>query len=147
MSRSIEALFPRLASSPIAVTSEASRRYNCFAWAAGDATRWWQPGRLPFTFWPAGAPRVNTLEAFEAAFATLGYSRCEGADLDAGLEKIAIYGDEAGHPTHAARQLPDGSWTSKLGTLEDIRHDLAQIEGGETEYGSVVLILSRQRAT
>ena len=25
-------------------------------------------------------------------------------------------------PTHAARQLPDGKWTSKLGPFEDIKH-------------------------
>lgn len=41
-----------------------------------------------------------------------------------------------------ARQLPNGNWTSKLGTLEDIEHRaLSAVEGND--YGNVVRILRR----
>src|SRR6266566_3667632 len=35
---------------------------------------------------------------------------------------LAVYADETDTPTHMARQLPTGYWTSKLGELEDIQH-------------------------
>lgn len=34
-----------------------------------------------------------------------------------------------GIPSHAARQLPNGRWTSKCGQAEDIEHDLRDLEG------------------
>jgi hypothetical protein len=44
---------------------------------------------------------------------------------------------------HAARQLPTGHWTSKLGESEDIEHRLHDLEG--LIYGQVVLVLARTR--
>ena len=49
-----------------------------------------------------------------------------------------------GIPTHAARQLRSGRWTSKLGQAEDIEHELRALEGAI--HGAVVLILKRQVA-
>ncbi len=44
--------------------------------------------------------------------------------MEGGVTKVAIYGDiDADSWTHAARQLPNGKWTSKLGDFEDIEHD------------------------
>jgi hypothetical protein len=74
--------------------------------------------------------RAATLETFQAAFATLGYAVCGSEDLAPGTEKIALFTDSAGVPTHAARQLANGRWTSKIGKLEDIEHDLHDLEGG-----------------
>jgi hypothetical protein len=59
------------------------------------------------------------------------------------MEKIAIFADATGSPTHAARQLTSGRWTSKLGEAEDIEHELRAIEGDI--YGTVVAILKRPR--
>ncbi len=78
---------------------------------------------------------------FVAAFASLGYTVCEGEGPEAGCEKIALFADADGRPTHASRQLPGGRWTSKLGKLEDIEHELHDLEGAV--YGAVVLILKR----
>ena len=50
---------------------------------------------------------------------------------------------KAGVPTHAARQMPSGRWTSKLGFREDIEHDLHAVSGDL--YGTVVLLLKRPR--
>ena len=92
-------------------------------------------------FWPSGVARAETLPAFRDAFASLGYSDCSGEDLEPGFEKIAVFANDQGVPMHAARQLPEGRWTSKLGELEDIEHVLQDLE--ETEYGSVVLVMKR----
>jgi hypothetical protein len=122
-----------------ALTSPQDDRYNCIAWAAGDVTRWWWPD--DDSYWPATVERVHSLDAFLAAFQTLGYQPCADASLQPGVEKIAVYGDGSG-PLHAARQLEDGSWTSKLGPYEDIRHD--KLEGVVCQtYGQPVLFLQR----
>ncbi len=83
------------------------------------------------------------MEAVTAAGESLGYKECEHADFEPGFEKLAIYavGDQ---PRHAARQLPGGKWTSKLGQGIDIEHTL---EGLESElYGWVVKVMRRPRS-
>ena len=82
-----------------------------------------------------------TLEAFCEAFATIGCERCFDDVFEPAFEKVAIFVDQSGVPSHAARQLPTGKWTSKLGRMEDIEHELRALEGGT--YGSVALILRR----
>ncbi len=52
-----------------------------------------------------------------------------------------MFADALGLPTHAARQLASGRWTSKLGKAEDIEHDLHDLEGDL--YGIVVLLMKR----
>ena len=137
----LEALFPRLRGTAYRITSPASDVYNCIAWAASDTEHWWWPGDSARTYWPFGVPRLETLEAFRDAFATLGYVVCAQADLEPGFEKVALFADADGTPTHAARQLRDGTWTSKLGLSEDIQHSLEALAGAV--YGSVVQILKR----
>ncbi len=134
------ALFPRLAISGYKIMSAATVRYNCIAWAAARDDRFWWPD--PDAFWPTDAPFEETLEAFEAAYATLGYTRCDNEALEPGFEKIVIYLDAVGAPTHAARQLPSGRWTSKLGSDVDIEHASPEALSGRA-YGSPVLIMRR----
>jgi hypothetical protein len=63
------------------------------------------------------------LGALQQAFLALGYTDCEmDGSLEVGFLKVALYGS-GGAYTHAARQLPSGKWTSKLGKGEDIEHD------------------------
>jgi hypothetical protein len=88
-----------------------------------------------------GLARAETLAAFREAFVSLGYVECRGDDLETGFEKIALFAKYQGIPLHAARQLPSGRWTSKLGEAEDIDHALRDLEG--EVYGSVVLIMKR----
>jgi hypothetical protein len=138
----LEELFPGLAQGGFLHTSPADPHYNCIAWAAGDTGKWWWPTpELEDAFWPAGVAREETILAFQEAFATLGYFLCDGEELEPGFEKIALFADDQGIPSHAARQVPKGSWTSKIGELEDIEHALHDLEG--TEYGTVVQILKR----
>jgi hypothetical protein len=142
----LESVFPGLGSSEFRVTSPATRDYNCIAWAAGDTAHWWWPEVDPDNdaiFWPAGVPLEETLAAFTAAFVTLGYASCTGEDLEPGFERVALFAND-GVPTHAARQRPSGRWTSKLGFLEDIEHELHALAGAEC--GTVALIMKRPLA-
>ena len=88
-----------------------------------------------------GVSRERTRDAFVAMFASLGYAVCEGEDPEEGYERIALFADGDGRPTHAARQLSNGRWSSKLGKAEDIEHGLHDLEG--MLYGSVVLLMKR----
>ncbi len=140
----MEDCFPELALTGYSVTSPQTPRYNCIAWAAGDTRRWWWPDPSPFAYWPPSIPRGNTLQRFIEAFRTLGSEPCGDVDLEPDVEKIAVYADEDGSPTQAARQLVTGAWTSKLGREEDIEHRAPSGVEGQ-EYGYVVLTLKRPR--
>jgi len=70
-----------------------------------------------------------------------GYDECTDDSLEEGVEKVALYGSGLLY-THAARQLPDGRWTSKLGKAEDIGHDTSDAVAGEL-YGEVVQFMKR----
>jgi hypothetical protein len=137
----LELLFPGLQGKDYLITSPGSKKYNCIAWAAGDAqTTWWPSGDDRDT-WPPGVAVEETLSAFQAAFVFLGYTACGDEKLETGFEKVALFANVHGEPLHAARQLPSGRWTSKLGELEDIEHELRDLEGAA--YGLVVLIMKR----
>jgi hypothetical protein len=142
----LEQLFPALARGAYRVTSPADPDYNCIAWAVGDTATWWWPGPdLEREYWPPAIAREATVAAFQAAFASLGYVACASEDAEPGFEKIALFADDQGVPKHAARQRPDGRWTSKLGKREDIEHALHDLAGAV--YGSVVRILKRPLPT
>jgi hypothetical protein len=134
-------LFPGLSGSAYRETSPADRRYNCIAWAAQDDQNWWWPQPSDETYWPPSVPRIESLEGFIDAFRTLGYAPCNHADPEPGFEKIAFYIGEDGIPSHAARQLESGRWTSKLGELEDIEHELEVLEG--ERYGTIGAVMKR----
>ena len=137
----LEAIFPELRASGYRITSPPESGYNCFAWAGGDARNWWQPVALGGYYWPTDVPAELTLENLMRVYMALGYSPCESAELEEGFEKIAVYMEPDGTPTHAARQLSAGAWTSKLGELEDIEHaTLGVLEGS---YGKVGRIMKR----
>jgi len=146
VSRHFATIFPLLAETQYQETSPATPEYNCIAWAAAEDTDWWWPDVFGDYYWPPDAPRVETMEAFVVAYGLLGYKPCETADLEPGYEKIALYRDSQDQPTHAARQLPSGKWTSKLGQLEDIEHDTLDGLDGDL-YGRVGQILKRPTHT
>ena len=131
--------FPRLTPANHRVTSPATSSYNCIAWAAGDTTHWWQPG----VFWPVSSSRDDFgLAALEAAFRALGYADCGDDDSpEPGFEKVALYGNVEFY-SHAAKQLPTGKWTSKLGREVDIEHDTPHDVAGGI-YGELMQLMKR----
>ncbi len=141
----LEHAFPRLGQNGYRITSQASQVYNCIAWAANDTGNWWWPlSRGRVNYWPLGAPRDESVSAFQAAFAVLGYLWCNDELPESGFEKIALFADAHDMPTHAARQLDSGLWTSKLGELQDIEHQLRDLEGAI--YGTVACIMRRPKS-
>jgi hypothetical protein len=140
--KDIIAAFPRLKRLPFLITSAPTPNCNCIAWAADDNQRRWWPGN-PFYFWPQGVPKADDLQSFVAAFGTIGYAPCDDGNLQHGLEKIAIYANALGHVKHAARQLENGLWTSKLGASDDISHTIYGLGGAS--YGDAVQYLARSR--
>jgi hypothetical protein len=138
----LELIFPGLAGTDYRVTSSADDAYNCIAWSVHEVDQWWWPDPLGASYWPEGVPRAETSEAFTAAYSAVGFAVATDDSLQPGDEKIAVYVKD-GKPTHGARQLPSGRWTSKLGRAEDIEHPLAALVGNV--YGVVGFILQRSR--
>jgi hypothetical protein len=139
----LEDSFPNLDEHNFEVTSDFSENYNCIAWAANDTTRWWWPVNSSDAYWPEGVLFSVTKESFIAAFQKLGYEVCEDREFESGFEKVALYFNENEQPTHMARQLSSGVWTSKLGEAWDImHHTLEGLEG--SVYGHAALFLRRQ---
>jgi hypothetical protein len=151
LSPEIEAYFPNLRRDLYRKTSEKSFRYNCIAHAAETDDAWWWPCDGVGIFWPTGIAKEETIGCFVKAYSTLGYLICaaQSRDVETGIEKVALYADENGVPTHVARQLPSGEWTSKLGREEDICHLTLEALGDQTDgsvgYGRVALILKRPK--
>ena len=137
----LELRYPNLRLTEYTVTSPKSQEYNCFAWAAGDQNRWWQPTPEDEFYWIENVPMEETLIAYIKAYQTLDYEPCDDETLETGYEKIALYVNGEGIPVHAARQLASGMWTSKLGALEDIEHELDGLTG--ERYGKIGQVLRR----
>ncbi len=141
--RQIRASFPGIG--PFTIESPRSTAYNCIAWTAGDVTRVWWPDVAGKGYWPTSVPRESSVDAFVAAYRSLSYEQCDDGDFEEGVEKIVIYTDTSGVPTHGARQLKSGKWTSKLGRAEDIEHNTATALHGD-RYGVVAVYMRRRRS-
>ena len=117
--------------------------YNCIAHAAGKDDKWWWPDGEPDSFWPIPLDRTDPESSWQfiQAFSQEGYSICENGDFEIGYEKVAFFLDSDG-VTHAARMLPSGIWTSKLGKGEDIEHKTLQVIEGK-QYGKAKFFLKR----
>jgi len=132
--------FPRLTQANHRITSPPSPDYNCVAWSAGDTEHWWQPG----VYWPfSAASDEYGVGILAQAFTSLGYESEADDSQEPGFEKVALYGSSLLY-THAARQLPSGKWTSKLGGAVDIQHDTPDDVAGGL-YGELVEIMKRPR--
>ena len=141
----IDRWFPELATAGYEPTSEESINYNCIAWAAGETHRRWDPA--PGYFWPLEILRDDKIETLVTMFESLGFKRLEQFDAQAivyeiGVEKVALYADGSSW-THAARQLSNSRWTSKLGDIEDIQHD--RLEGFHAVYGDPHCVMVKRQ--
>lgn len=144
----LEALFPRLRGTGYAVTSAYCSDYNCVAFVAGDREHRWEPEDRGGWFWPPGLPLEDfSLSNYIRCFEFLGFSECEGGELEDGVERIAIFVDADGEFTHVARQLSDGWWSSKLGFYEDISHASLDhlLQGRPLQYGESIRFMCRPR--
>ena len=62
--------FPNLSNEEVEIVGEPSEQYNCIAYAAGDASKWWDHNENHY--WPAHATRSNSIESLQEVFAGLG---------------------------------------------------------------------------
>lgn len=131
--------FPSLKNVAQKKTSEPTPVYNCIAWAFGDDKRHWWPNQLR-SYWPMDAANLSRLEAFEAWFLADGWQETESPEIEGGYQKVALYAKD-GDPTHAARLLQSGVWTSKLGGNIDLSHQLSDLIG--PAYGEVLRIYKK----
>lgn len=142
--------FPKLASDQnFIVTSKPTPEYNCIAWAYSITNRWMWPntGEHPFLdgvhYWPDNSIMEPTIENFINAFKLKGYELCDNGDFEEGYQKVALYAQPGSDVcTHAARQLRNGFWTSKLGKYEDIQHGTAYSIENQV-YGEVRCFMKR----
>lgn len=144
----IEADVPCLAGKEWSQTSCRDIKYNCFAWAMRETMGWMDPDESPGNYWHDDVPRERRIENYLEVYRRFGFEECEHGFSDSGYEVIAVFKDAGGDGFHAARRLPSGVWTSKLGKLEDIEHPaLADLEGPEaTAYGAVACFMRRRIA-
>ncbi|SRR6266498_2857189 len=142
----IERDFPNLRTSQWTITSPIADIPNCIGWALHDNKQFWDPSVVGVRgyYWPPGVPRVWNLNNIRRVFEIHGYELCSDAELETGFEKIAVYVDEEGVPTHATFQKESGEWSSKLGVWEDIEH--TRVDSLESHaYGTVAFIMKRKR--
>jgi len=139
--RTLEDIFPNLKGTPYQITSPFDVDYNCIAWAAEDSNNWWEPDPFNQYFWPSGIGRHYSLRSYQQAYELIGFQICESVAYNKLYDRIALFSDIEGRPTHATRQLASGFWTSKLGRDVDIEHELHAIEG--EFYGHVFCIMER----
>lgn len=144
-------LFPNLRTDAgFKITSPETDRYNCIAWACERNDLWiWPPlaGMPPAEneYWPDGIPEDIDVSSFVKVFQHFGFERCENDKYEEGYTKIALYVyADSTICSHAARQLRDGTWTSKLGFSNDIIHSEPQSISGPF-YGNVYCFMKRNR--
>ena len=138
MDELFKASFPALSDVAAKQTSIADEAYNCIAWAFEDNQRFWWPSKR--TFWPLNHRGRTTKQAFDDWLTHDGWSVTLDSHYLSGTRKIALY-ELGGVPTLAARLLPNGVWTSKLGKSLDLVHTLQELEG--PLYGVVASVYAK----
>jgi hypothetical protein len=136
------ARFPALDEHNHRITSQDTDDYNCVAWVERSLHAWWEPGFC----WPDDleVPDDGDLEAYVELFTRWGYERCPDPAFERGYLKIALYARDQNF-FHVAKQLRDGSWSSKAGVLHDLKHsELAALEGSwALEFAIPVIFMRR----
>src|SRR5262245_16484837 len=86
---------------------------------------------------------------FDKLYGLFGYRRVQGLDYRVvrGAQKIVLYAKRGKNGeiecTHGARQLADGTWSSKCGKQPLIRHLTPEALNGES-YGQPIAVYMRQ---
>jgi len=153
--------FPKLALDPFfRISSPYNINYNCIAWAGLRNDEFWWPEVVPYDYldgvkynWPFKISHNDNLQFFVELFSNLGYIE-ESNNIEneqPNYRKIALF-IKAGSNiserfsskcTHAARQMKNGFWASKLGRFQDIEHSNPYDLEGDT-YGILAIILKKK---
>ncbi len=133
---------PKSYSYPAKKTSNKDTNYNCASWVVGINDRWlWPFNDLnPYWYWPADIKEGDEVESFIDFFSNMGYVICFSEIYEENYDKVVVYGDSEG-PTHLAKQLDKKYWSSKIGDMEDVKHELKTFEN--SRYGNIKLFMKR----
>ena len=131
--------FPNLADEEFEIVDQPSERYNCIAYAAADTSKWWWPDGI--NYWPPWATETDRIESLKEAFAGLGYEQCDQINPEASYNSIALY-EAHGAMQHAAVQMPNGRWRSKVGKGPVIEHRSPESLSGGI-YGNPTVFMRR----
>ena len=79
------------------------------------------------------------MESLKEAFAGLGYEPCDDGAAEEGYQKVALY-EHQDRFEHAAPQMPNGRWRSKMGEGPLIEHSSPEsLAGGIYGYPTVFM--------
>ena len=131
--------FPNLSGEDFEILAQPSRRYNCIPYAAVDTTQLWWPNGI--SYWPPWATVDNKIESLKELFAGLEYEQCQYSNAESGYQKVALY-EIQGKFQHAALQMPNRPWRSKMGQGPVIEHRSPESLSGE-KYGHPVVYMRR----
>lgn len=131
--------FPYLRNEGFTIIDPPSERYNCIAYAAGDTSQWW--AHIPGGYWPPRATWSDSVASLREVFSGLGYEQCDDSHIEDGYRKVALY-ETQGVWTHAAVQMPNGAWRSKMGEGPVIEHHSPESLAGGM-YGEVNCFMRR----
>ena len=135
--------FPNLASEGFETVGQASELYNCIAYVAEDTSKWWWPDGT--NYWPPWATLDTKMESLKEALAGLGYEQCDDSDPEDGYQKVALY-EIQGRFQHAAVQMSNGRWRSKMGQGPVVEHrNPESLSGGP--YGNPKVFMRRATVT
>lgn len=147
--KELRGIFPNLRPTRQTIKSPIDLNHNCFAYAIGDTLHWWEPFGFvlptsnPPYHWPNELPQNKLPQTLVRFFENHGFEVTEESERENGIEKLALYVRD-NEVTHAALQLPNGRWKSKIGNKEDILHDLGELESDiPYGYGQATIFMSR----
>ncbi|MGR3317359.1 MAG: DUF7689 domain-containing protein [Candidatus Anammoxibacter sp.] len=147
--KELRGIFPNLRPTTDTIKSPIDLNHNCFAYAIRDTLHWWEPygsilpGSFPEYHWPNELPHNKLPQTLVSFFEIHGFEITDDPDHEIGVEKLALYVRD-NEVTHAARQLPNGRWKSKIGNKEDILHDLDELESDiPYGYGEATIFMRR----
>lgn len=83
----------------------------------------------------------SRMESLTDVFAGLGYELCDDGIAEVGYQKVALYEDEC-IAQHAALQMPNGRWRSKMGQGPLIEHHSPDSLSGEL-YGTPTIFMKK----
>ncbi len=151
--------FPKLILDPnFKISSPINVNYNCIAWAGIRDDEFWWPEIEPYNLdgvkykWPFNIENNDKLKFFIELYSKLGYIETSNniGNEHPKFRKIAVFikidplnlDILTNTCTHAARQLKNGLWTSKLGRFHDIVHSNPYDLEGKA-YGNIAIILKK----
>jgi hypothetical protein len=140
--------FPDLHNVASKQTSDFDLDYNCIAHAFLDDQKPWWPTGLPVAgfdrygyYWPIASDNRSHMRAFLDWFSHDGWTETKSDKFAPHMLRVALYA-KAAQPTHAARQIGQGVWTSKLGQGLDLSHKLEELNG--PNYGAPIALFEKK---